>query len=194
MYLDRKLLWNEHIDQLKVKVQKSLNILKVVSRYNWGADKTSLLRLYNALCLSKLDYGCQIYGSASKSHLQKLDRIHNAGLRICSGVLKTSPVESIYVDTEQIPLDLRREELGLRYFFRLQQSSNNPACKVLRENDPNKFAKRLDSKPFQIRIANELEDESLKTQKIFQNINSIIPPWKMQELNICPKLISKKSS
>ena len=39
-----------------------------------------------------------MYGSARKSYLQKLDPIHNQGLRLCIGAFRTSPVESLYVD------------------------------------------------------------------------------------------------
>ena len=39
MLFDCKLTWRSHIDSLKVKVKQSLNILKVVSGFNWGADK-----------------------------------------------------------------------------------------------------------------------------------------------------------
>ena len=45
-----KLTWAGHIESLKLKVKKSLNILKVVSGFHWGADKQSLIRLYNSLC------------------------------------------------------------------------------------------------------------------------------------------------
>ena len=96
MTFDKKLTWSSHIENLKRKVRKSLDILKVVSGFDWGADKKSLLRLYNALCRSKLDYGCQIYSSACKTKLKELDVIHNMGLRICSGAFRTSPIESIY--------------------------------------------------------------------------------------------------
>ena len=105
---DSKLTWASHIDDLKTRVKKSLNILKVISSYDWGADKKSLLKLYDSLCRSKLDYGCQIYSSASKTKLKELDVVHNMGLRICSGAFRTSPVESIYIDTNELPLDLRR--------------------------------------------------------------------------------------
>ena len=64
MNLDAKLTWSRHIDALKLKVKTSMNILKVVSGFSWGADKKSLLKLYNSLCQSKLDYGCQFYSSA----------------------------------------------------------------------------------------------------------------------------------
>ena len=72
MTFDSKLTWSSHIDRLKIKVKKSLNILKVISAHNWGADRKSLLRLYNSLCRSKLDYGCQIYSSACKTKLNQL--------------------------------------------------------------------------------------------------------------------------
>ena len=56
-----------------------MNILKVLSRTEWGADQTTLLKLYRSLVRSKLDYGCIVYGSASKTALAKLDPVHNQG-------------------------------------------------------------------------------------------------------------------
>ena len=130
MIFDSRLTWSKHIDQLKLKVKKSLNILKVVSGFNWGADKKSLLKLYRSLCRSKLDYGCQIYSSACKSKLKQLDVVHNMGLRICSGAFKNSPIVSIYVDTNELPLDMRREELVLRYMTRVKSAPKNPSYKI----------------------------------------------------------------
>ena len=46
---DQKLNFKAHINQLKQKGHKSLNILKVLSRTTWGADRTSMLRIYRAL-------------------------------------------------------------------------------------------------------------------------------------------------
>ena len=74
---DKKLTFAAHIDNLKTKVKKSLNILKVVSSYDWGADKKTLLKLYNSLCKSKLDYACEVYSSACKTKLYELDVVHN---------------------------------------------------------------------------------------------------------------------
>ena len=104
-----------------------MNILKVVSGFNWGADKKCLLKLYDSLCRSKLDYGCQFYSSACKTLLSQLDVVHNIGLRLCSGAFKTSPIESTYVGTEHMPLDLRREELGLRYLMQIKSAPKNPS-------------------------------------------------------------------
>ena len=55
-----------HIKYLKAKCLKALNLLKVLSQTSWGADRTTLLKLYRSLVQSKLDYGCIIYGSPRK--------------------------------------------------------------------------------------------------------------------------------
>ncbi|GBN57650.1 putative RNA-directed DNA polymerase from transposon X-element, partial [Araneus ventricosus] len=61
---DRKLTFLPHVLHLRKKCEKSLNILKVLSKTSWGADRTSLLRIYQAVILSRIDYGCMVYGSA----------------------------------------------------------------------------------------------------------------------------------
>lgn len=76
-------------------------------------------------CQHPLEYGCQVYSSARASKLKELDVVHDAGLRICSGAFKTSPVDSLYADTEELPLDLCQEELGLRYMIKLRGSPEN---------------------------------------------------------------------
>ncbi|XP_066981638.1 uncharacterized protein [Macrobrachium rosenbergii] len=74
------------------------------------------------------------------------------GLRICSGAFRTSSVGSIYVDTDQFPLDLRRQELELRYMARLKSALKNPTFQALQETDSRRFSGTRASKPFQIRL------------------------------------------
>ena len=193
MIFDSKLTWSSHIDSLKIKVKQSLNILKVVSGYDWGADKKSLLRLYDSLCRSKLEYGCQIYSSACATKLKELDVVHNAGRRICSGALKTSPVESIYIDTDELPLELRREELGLRYILKLKSTPENPAANILKHCNAHRYEGNRSSKPFSVRMNNAATDPSIMNQKVREVRCPEIPPWKIPEPLICKKTIIKKN-
>ena len=62
-----------------------------------------------------------------------------------------------------MPLDLRREELGLRYIMRMKSSHENPLFKVLSTTESRNFGPRS-SKPFQIRL-NEKVDDVIKEQK-----------------------------
>ena len=70
-----------------------------------------LIGLYRALIRSKLDYGCIVYGSARLSYIKRLDIVQNQGLRLCVGAFCTSPNQSLYVEANEPPLDMRRTHL-----------------------------------------------------------------------------------
>ena len=123
---DRKLSFIPHIKYLKAKCLKALNLLKVLSHTNWGADRTVLLQLFRSLIRSKIDYGSIVYGSARKSYLMMLDTVHHQGLRLALGAFRTSPVESLYVEAEESSLYLRREKLALQYPTRRAANPSNP--------------------------------------------------------------------
>ena len=54
LIFDSKLTWLPHLRSLRLRCAKSLDILRMVSRQAWGADRTVLLRLYRALIRSKI--------------------------------------------------------------------------------------------------------------------------------------------
>ena len=78
-----------------------------------------------------MDYGCLVYGSASKTALAKLDPVHNQGLRLSLGAFRSSPVESLYVEAREPPLEIRREKLALQYILKLKANPGNPAYDVV---------------------------------------------------------------
>ncbi|GBM99262.1 hypothetical protein AVEN_272118-1 [Araneus ventricosus] len=55
-----------------------------------------------------------VYGSARFTVLRRLDPIHHSALRICTGAFRTSPVESLYIISHQLPLDSRRQKISFR--------------------------------------------------------------------------------
>ena len=108
LYFSNKLSFIPHIKYVKDRYIKALNLLKVVSRYDWGADSIVLLRLYRALLRSKLDYGSIVYGSFRKSYIEMLDTVHHQGIRLSLGAFRTSPVESLYLEENEESLYRRR--------------------------------------------------------------------------------------
>ena len=60
LLFDKKLNFKSHVQYVKKKCQKALNILRVVGHTDWGADKSTLLKLYRSLVRSKLDYGTAV--------------------------------------------------------------------------------------------------------------------------------------
>ena len=53
IYFERKLSFIPHLKYVKKKGIKALNILKVISHTEWGADHKVMLRLYRSLVRSK---------------------------------------------------------------------------------------------------------------------------------------------
>lgn len=117
---DKKLTFVPHINALKKKASRSLNILKVLSHKHWGSDRLCLLQIYRSVIRSRLDYGSIVYGSARKSYLNRLDPVHNLGLRLSTGAYKTSPINSLYVETNEPPLSDRRTMLTCSYILKIR--------------------------------------------------------------------------
>ena len=105
-----------------------MNLLKVVAKMDWGADRSVLLRLNRSFVRSRLEYGCAFFSSAHKSYLKKLEPIQNQGLRICLGAFRTSPMQrSLYVEANEPPLYLRFDKLCIQYALKLRSNPDNPA-------------------------------------------------------------------
>ena len=195
---DRKLSFIPHIKYLKAKCLKALNLLKVLSHTDWGADRTVLLQLYRSLIRSKLDYGSIVYGSARKSYLMMLDTVHHQGLRLALGAFRTSPVESLYLEAEEPSLYLRREKLALQYAIRLAANPSNPTFKVtfaphisqdlidLYDNKPNAI------RSFGLRIAPLLTSANINKEQIETHSVSEIPSWCIRKPIIDLSLHSEK--
>ena len=193
---DRKLSFIPHINYLKAKCHKALQLLRVVAHTDWGADKSTLLKLYKSLVRSKLDYGCFIYGSARKSYLRCLDSIHHLGLRLALGALRTSPVESLYVEANEAPLSLRREKLALQYFTKLQSCPSNPAFEcTINPKYKDLFARKESAIPsFGIRMQSVLNNSNILNENVHETVLPEVPPWTLHQprvnldlSNLCKK-------
>ena len=135
LWWDSHLSFKKHISVLKTQCREALNLLRVVAHLKWGGDRDTLLMLYRAIIRFKLDYGCVVYGTASNTNLRQLDSIHNTGLRLALGAFCTSPVSSLYAETNEAPLEERRLKLSMNYYLKTRASIENPAHHALHEFD-----------------------------------------------------------
>ena len=126
LIFDPRLNWGPHIRYLKQSCQPVMSLLACLSHLSWGADRKSLHHIYQALVLSKINYGSQIYASPTCKSLKALEPIQNKCLRLITGAFKSSPVSSLQVECDIPPLEYQRE-LGIsKLFLRLQQIPNSP--------------------------------------------------------------------
>ena len=178
---DKKLSFKPHIQYLKEKCLKSINLMKVIAHTDWGADRDTLLKIYRSLIRSKLDYGSIVYGSARKSYLKPLDTIHHQGLRLALGAFRTTPTESLYIEANEACLAYRREQLSLQYALRVKSNPANPAFDVTFNPE---YKTLFEAKPsciptFGLRIASLLEQSNLHPN--ICTFRSNAPPWTLSK-------------
>ena len=111
----------QHIQHIKVKCNSRLNLFRCLTSTCGGADRATLLRLYKAIVLPIIEYGAVVYAGGTEKALHSLETAQNSFIRIALGVMKTSPVSALQVESNIPPLSIRRRELSLRYFSKIKQ-------------------------------------------------------------------------
>ena len=97
-----------------------IGFLQSVTTIDWEADQKTSMHLYELYIRSKIYYGSIKYQSASRTTKELIDPITMECLRIASGAFKSTPIESIQAITNEMPLDLRRDQLTLKYFIKIK--------------------------------------------------------------------------
>lgn len=184
MLLDEKMSWKPHIEALRNSCRPILNLLRNLSYHNWGADRATLLYLHSTLILSKLDFGSHLYMSASKRVLKRLDPIHNEGLRIATGAFKDSRIQSLYVETNYLPLKYRRALNSMKFYSRIL-SSNSRLTRILNNIQPEENLKPRSFYPFTVRIKQILKKFNIPDLNILKSVFPSYEPWKLEPLSIC---------
>lgn len=134
------------------------------------------MTIYYALVRSALDYGSMIYGSASISQLQSLDRVQSRALRLCSGALKSSPVVSLQVELGEMPLSLRRKKLSLAYWVNLGGHGKELLSQSILESCWEYTVKK--GQGFGWNIGSWVQETGLRGELIAPAVPiSPVPPW-----------------
>lgn len=186
---DRKMTWELYIKEITSRCKKRLNIMRAISGTKWGADEKTMLMLYQASVLSVLEYGSEVYSSACKTSLGKLNSIHNVGLRLATGAFRMCDTESLYVYTGITSLQQRREQRILNHATKISCLSNHPLNGELRttnSTNPNQVNCRYQSFVQRARTIASSYDLDFTTLKMLKNPSR--PPWTLHEVNINTEL------
>ena len=187
LLFDKKLSFIPHIKALKAKCLKAFDV---------GGDRSVLLNLYRSVVKIKLDYGSIVYGSARKSYLKCLDTIHHQGLRLALGAFRTSPVESLYAESNEPFLYTRREKLSLQYTTKLAANPKNPAYNCVFNPKYERFYTNTPSviKPLGLRIQPLLEQANISIKNVQPFSLPSKEPWTQNPPKVILDLHKNKKS
>jgi ribonuclease HI/L-rhamnose mutarotase len=184
VYLTCKLHWKRHIDYVIQKAVKSYNLLKIISRQNWGQDVKTLIHLACSLVRSKLTYGQEAYFSAPKCYLKKLQSLDSKAVKLALGVPIHTNTAKAYKLAGIIPLDEWRKICCAKYIVR--------ACAVDNSTDEELFVRSDLVFPKQAQKVQSFQTISTFTKDLVQidllhlqnspkNLVSPIPPWELEK-------------
>ena len=194
LIFDSRLTWVPHLRSVKASCQKALSLLRVLSHTSWGADRDTLLLLHRTLILPKLEYGSEIYSSATEARLRVLDSVHHEGLRLATGAFRSSPIPSLLVDSGFQPLDLRRHSSLLRCWFRIQRLPESVPCRsVLSDSlSPSYTVRPSFPKPFGFRVASLLTSLGIPSVPICPYRLPRIGFWQFPNVSVCSPFLASK--
>ena len=169
---DRKLNWQPHIEKLINNCLPATNLLKSLTSYQWGAHQDTLLHLYRLLVRSRLDYGSIVYNSAAPHILKRIDTLVQDNLRIISGCFRSTPVQSLYVLLDELPLTERRNLMSLKYYSKTRSYLSNPAHSCLTSHSHrNLYQQKNLQPPFSIRIKTIMNHYNIEQLRILNDFS-----------------------
>ena len=171
---DSKLTWAEHIAKLKLRCAKDLNLLRSLTSCTWRADQETVMRLYRAIVRPKLDYGSIVYGAASQTLLKQVEAIPNEAFWISWSSFKTTLIINLQIFLNKRLLELRRQELLLRYFFKIKCYIQNPAYYSLINTSLRNFFSNRNYTFIIMRLHKILAEYNISAQHILHRRNITI--------------------
>ena len=194
LFVDEKLNWKKHIEYLRTSSLKTLSLFRHLTSKSWGADMQSLIRLYIMLLKPKLDYGCEVYSTCSKT--SSLDPVQNEVIRIASGAFRSSPIPSLLAVSGLKPLSHFRFAKIINSYLRIAASPEHPLCgELLAANlvpDP-PFAgvyQPLPGVSFLRRGRLLCEFFGIPVQNMLPDIVSLCPTWRPDPPIVCRDLFN----
>ena len=185
LIFDQHLNWKSHVNYVKTRALKAMNILKKLSHTTWGADRKTMMTLYKATVLSIMEYGSPIYSSASDTILKSLDPVHHLGIRLATGAFRSSPTTSILAESGELPLQDRFEHISMQRALKIK-CSKSPTRALFIENNNNDNGKQ--KPPLPVRANKWFNDNQINTDLI-NTFEYTFPPWIRKISSSCKKLL-----
>ena len=146
VYIDNKLQWNSHINNIKLRLSKGVSILAKIRHY---VPKTVLRSLYFTFINSHIDYNLLNWGIAPLANIETISRKTRKAIRLIS--FKSYDEETIPLFKQQAILPLEETFLlkQAKYMWKLQNELLPPSLSLnFKSNNRNQLVlshNRLDS-------------------------------------------------
>ena len=99
--LDRSLTFNGNLKKLTPSFASSISIIRATAHTSWGWYRSTLKMAFHVLVCSELDYTAPAWQPwLSETNLSNLDCLQNRSIRLITGQLVSTPLESLRLETD----------------------------------------------------------------------------------------------
>ena len=177
--LDEGLTFSKHLDNLELKAEKNLSVLRRVSVTEKMRTR-SMLQLYKASVIPQIEFAAPVWQNSTS--VDTLYKVQRKGFSLCLGVSSTAALNSLEVEASVLPLELRREELSVREGGKIMSKDNSQTIKQMWNDWRDDFrGKERHVSPFGV-IDSQLQDMETNTGISIINVE---PEFSFLE-GLCP--------
>ena len=128
--------------------------------------------------------------------MKSLNTIHHQGLHLALGAFRTSPIESLYAESNEPSLYIRREKLSLQYVTKLATNPQNSAYDCVFNPKYERFYNNKPTaiKPLGLRIQPLLEEANINIKNVQTFSFPSKEPWTLNPPKIVLDLHKNKKS
>ena len=127
---DSKLHFSNHISEVCGRANKRLNVLCALSRY--GTKTNVMIRLFKAYIRPLLEYGSIAFIAAPNEHMNRLQVIQNAALRLCLRLPSYIRIDLLHEYSSVELIKKRIKDLNTKLLQTMAR--NNPDVKNIMSN------------------------------------------------------------
>ena len=179
VWLDDKLNWQHHVQQVKRKVSYSLIKL---ARNKACLPYETRLTLYTALIQSHLEYCTLIWGAAAAKEIHQLEVLQKKGIRVVNNAKYNSHCDPLFANSERLKLcDIYKLACIKRAIIRKKEEVIPVNIRTTRSTDDTKLIEQL---------AHSMELTRLATHNIITKWNGLDEAERKHLLCAEPKSIS----
>lgn len=122
LHIQKNYTWNKHVNVLKERITKDLNLLKMLSHNKYAMNQDTMRRVITALVVSKIRYCVEIYGTTGESIYNKIDVLLNHFKRLMLRSFCSTPRETLNIQS------------GIPNFVMIRFKSITSNCSELNED------------------------------------------------------------
>ena len=115
-HLSSDCTWHKHIDFVKEKAWKRINIMR---KLKFEIDRKSFEIFFFTFIRPFLEYASVVWDNCTQYEKAELDKIQNEAARIVTGTTKLVSIQALYEETKWETLEERRRKSKLILFYKI---------------------------------------------------------------------------